>query len=85
MPPDTTNSTGVLDRLFGTVEKGFDLWGKWQTQKSELTAQQVRQTSVTDVARQPSPDAFTIDSKTVAVGVGVAVAAGVLFWALRSK
>ena len=56
MSTQQTETRGVLDSLFGTLEKGADLWTKWQVSKNNLTAEQIRQTSVTDVNRQPAAD-----------------------------
>jgi hypothetical protein len=79
-----TESGGVLDSLFGTLEKGADLWTKWQVSKNNLTAEQIRQTSVTDVNRQPSADTgdtiFGVDKRIVIVGGLLLVGGGVLLY-----
>lgn len=89
MSTQQTESRGVLDSLFGTLEKGADLWTKWQVSKNNLTAEQIRQTSVTDVNRQPTADTgdtiFGVDKRLIVAGAGLLVIGGVFLYLNSGK
>lgn len=80
----TTNSTGLLDALFGFAGKLGEAWLGVERVKAEVAATRIRNAGVTDVTAQP-PGSFTVSPTMIVAGIGGVVALGVLVYALRRK
>ena len=66
MNPDNSNASGILDGLFGTVDRGFDLWSKWTDAKADARADRA---DIPSIVTQAAPGSLGngMNMQTVAI------------------